>query len=224
MSYPPYGQNPYGQPSGPWQGAGGQPPQQPGWGQPQQQPGWGQQPQQPAWGQPQQQPGWAGQPGTSEQPHPQPQQSGPAHPVPPTPVPEPERRKAQMIRRDVLVVTTESIPGRDVVEVLGEVLGVITRPRDMRPSPDMTAILTETRQEAISAMVEMAQDAGADAVIGLRFDGGKIADAASEITAYGTAVKLDRSPTRAAEAKDEQGTEEIPEEQPAEESNPFVSF
>lgn len=225
----PYGQNPYGQPgsqpSAPWNNSQqGQPgfggPQAPQGGQP-----WGQpsaapapwQPGQPGqaapgapgqggqpWGPPQGQPA-GGQPGQRGQQWGQP----PAQPVPSTPVPEPEPRKAEFRKRDLLVTTTESLPGHTISEVLGEVVGVVTRPRDMKPNPDLKVMLTETRQDAVDALVEMASAAGAQAVIGLRFDGGKINAATSEVTAYGTAVKLE-------------GAEPAAEEPEAEE-NPFVS-
>lgn len=210
----------WGQPA---TGAGNQPPQQPGWGEPAP---WGQQPGHPAPGQhpapqyPGQQ-GWGQPQRPGQPPHGQPQggapwgpppgqpvgqPSGPAYPlpsgavppspVPPSPVPEPEPRVASLVLRDMIVSTTETLPGHEVAEILGEVVGVVTRPRDMRAQPDLTVILTETRQAAVTAMVEMATAAGADAVIGLRFDGGKISEGASEVTAYGTAVRLAGSALR----------------------------
>ncbi|MGD7732183.1 heavy metal-binding domain-containing protein [Propionibacteriaceae bacterium G57] len=215
---------------GPNSGAGNQPPQQPGWGQPGPQWGQPQQPQPPqqpgGWGAPQRpgqppqqhqpgQPGWGApqhsqsapqQPGQQYpgQQYPgQPQQGQvPPSPVPPSPVPEPEPRRAVIAEREVIVATTEAIPGHEVHEILGEVIGVVTRPRDMRAQADLAVILTETRQAAVTAMVDMATRAGADAVIGLRFDGGKISDGASEVTAYGTAVKFD-GPQRASDAQDQ---------------------
>lgn len=208
---PPYGQAPYGAPPGsqgsaPWPGQPqGQPPagapgqwQQPGWpGQPGH-PGMPPQPgQHPAqvpgapqsnpWG-----PGGPGAPGVPGGPGAPGwgQQSAPAAPVPATPVPEPEPRTASFRRRDLLVSTTDTVGGQVIKAVLGEVVGVVTRPRQLRPTPDLAALLTQTRQDAIDAAVAMAVEAGADAVVGLRFDGGKINDQTSEVTAYGTAVTL----------------------------------
>jgi Putative heavy-metal-binding len=51
-------------------------------------------------------------------------------------------------------------------------------------------MLTESRQEAVGRLVEMAQEAGADAVVGLRFDCSEITQSLSEVAAYGTAVRL----------------------------------
>lgn len=105
-------------------------------------------------------------------------------------MPEPEPRKAELRELDIPVVTVDTVPGRDIESVLGPVIGSVTRPRDMRASADLAVIVTETRQDAIAQLVTMATDAGADAVVGLRFDGGKISEGASEVTAYGTAVRL----------------------------------
>lgn len=70
---------------------------------------------------------------------------------------------------------------------------MVTRPRDMAHSPEMSYLITEARQDAVAALVVQAQEAGADAVVGLRFDGGQLSETVSEITAYGTAVRLGRA-------------------------------
>jgi uncharacterized protein YbjQ (UPF0145 family) len=194
---PPYGQNPYGQPNPYPQPGGQQPypqqPQQPYGGQQQrpgqygQQPGWGQQ------GQPQ-------QPPYGQQPYGQ-QQQWPQQPERP--------QQPELIKRSIPVSTTEAVPGRAVAEILGEVVGVVARarelPRELRtanPAESYVALLTQSRQDAVGRMVEMATAAGADAVIGLRFDSSEITQSLSEVSAYGTAVKL-----RAAAAEDQQDEE-----------------
>ena len=58
-------------------------------------------------------------------------------------------------------------------------------------------MLTESRQDAVNRLVEMAQAAGADAVVGLRFDCSEITQSLSEVAAYGTAVTLVRDPRAA---------------------------
>lgn len=55
-----------------------------------------------------------------------------------------------------------------------------------------TELLEESRQEAIDRMVVKAEAMGADAVIGLRFSTSSIAQGASELFVYGTAVKAVR--------------------------------
>ena len=176
---PPPGQNPYGQnPGQPY----GQPQQPAPYGQPQQpygQPGpYGQQPQQP-YGQPQGQP-----------PYGQPQQ--------PQWTPQPiAARKPTLVSHPVLVVTMDAIPGREIAEVVGDVLGVVARTRELRPDlrggnpiDGYVTMLTESRQDAVHRLAAMAEAAGADAVVGLRFDCSEITQSLSEIAAYGTAVTL----------------------------------
>jgi uncharacterized protein YbjQ (UPF0145 family) len=164
----PYGQqpNPYGQPQQPY----GQPsgPPRPG------QPPYGQQP--PPYGQ---------------QPPPYGQQPGPWTPQPPI------AKKPTLVSRPLPVVTMEQVPGRETTEVIGEVIGVVARTRELRPDlrsgnplDGYVTMLTESRQEAVGRLVEMAQEAGADAVVGLRFDCSEITQSLSEVAAYGTAVRL----------------------------------
>ena len=203
---PPYGpnpygqQNPYGQPQQPY-GAPtqpyGQPPQpygapaQPSYPQPGQPP-YGQ-PAPPPYGQPGASAPWGGQ-------ETQPQRPG-------------------MAQRALIVVTMESVPGRVVVEVLGDVVGVVARsrelPRELRSISQLDGyanMLTRSRQDAVDRLVEMAQSAGADAVLGLRYDSSEITQTLSEVTAYGTAVRLNpveaSGTDAAAEREPEEGAEQ----------------
>ncbi len=212
----PYGQtppNPYGQPPQPRQQPGpyGPPPQQNPYGPPAHPGAYGPPPQRQP--EPFGPPGQHGPGGMPGQPQP-PQQSHPGQhqgppPQPPAPqgsaggwspvpapsapaevTPEPTPRQAPYIARDLPVVTTDTVPGREISDVVGVVVGVTTRSRDVRVGADTIVLLAQARQDAIDALVAMAVEAGADAVVGLRFDGGKIADALSEVTAYGTGVTL----------------------------------
>ncbi len=109
-------------------------------------------------------------------------------PISPLPQPDVDPRRPEFLRYALPVTTTESLPG--VSEVIGVVIGVATRPTDQAHHPEMHYINTRARQDAMGAMVLQAQQAGADAVVGVRFDSGSIADQVGEITAYGTAVRL----------------------------------
>lgn len=60
-----------------------------------------------------------------------------------------------------------------------------------------TELLEESRQEAIDRMVVKAEALGADAVVGLRFSTSSIAQGASELFVYGTAVKVIPMPQQA---------------------------
>ena len=162
---PPYGQQgrqptPYGQPQ---QAPYGQPQQAP-YGQPQ---GYGQPPQQ----------GY-GQYGQQQWAPPQPQ-------------------RPTLRRFGMPVLTMDAVPGRETTEVLGPVVSVVARTRELRPDlrnggvvEGYTAMLTDSRQDAIAKVVDLAREAGADAVVGLRFDCSEITQSLSEVVAYGTAVKL----------------------------------
>jgi uncharacterized protein YbjQ (UPF0145 family) len=184
---PPYGQNP-GNPYGQQQpGPYGQPPQQP-YGQPSagrqpqppysgQQVPYGQYPPQQTYGQPPQGP--YGQQPTQWTPQP------------------PALKQPAVVPRALPVVTMENVPGREISGVIGDVVGVVARTRELRPDlrggnpiDGYVVMLTDSRQDAVARMVEMAAAAGADAVVGLRFDCSEITQSLSEVAAYGTAVRL----------------------------------
>jgi uncharacterized protein YbjQ (UPF0145 family) len=102
-----------------------------------------------------------------------------------------------LVRRSTVVVTMDTVPGRQIEEVLGDVIGVVARVRELRPDlrtgnplDGYVTMLTESRQEAVARLVEMAENAGANAVVGLRFDSSEITQSLSEVAAYGTAVRL----------------------------------
>ena len=116
-------------------------------------------------------------------------------PVPPEPIsPQPQRdvtaRRPSFVAYPMPTTTTEFLPGREIVAVIGMVIGVSTRPRDLAHNPELAYINTTARQDAVGALVRQAAEAGADAVVGVRFDSGKVSDAVTELTAYGTAVRL----------------------------------
>src|SRR4051794_40829163 len=161
--------------------------------------------QQPPYGQPGRQPNPYGQPpqpyGQPPQPYGQPVYGQPAQQgyggygqqqwAPPAP-PRPSLR-----RFGLPVVTMDVVPGRETLEVLGPVVSVVARSRELRPDlrnagvvEGYTAMLSDSRQDAIAKVVDMAREAGADAVVGLRFDCSEITQSLSEVVAYGTAVKL----------------------------------
>lgn len=95
------------------------------------------------------------------------------------------------------VATTDTLPGRAIASVVGDVVGVVIRDRDPGGNREIQArTLLNVRQEAVARMCSMAQGAGAHAVVGLRFDSGEINDHFTEILAYGTAVRLGESTTR----------------------------
>ena len=103
---------------------------------------------------------------------------------------------------NIIVTTGSDIPGKENTEVVGVVKGNTVRARnigrdlgaglrgtvggEVKTYTDMT---TGARDEAYNRMVNEAIDKGADAVINVRFPTSMIMQGASEMLAYGTAVK-----------------------------------
>jgi len=103
----------------------------------------------------------------------------------------------------MLISNIEQVPGKRISEHLGLVQGSTVRAKHV--GKDMlagiknifggelsgyTELLSESRQEALERMTAQAQAMGADAVLNVRFATSTIAVGASEILAYGTAVRL----------------------------------
>ena len=104
---------------------------------------------------------------------------------------------------EILVSTGNEIPGRKIVKVLGIVRGNTVRTRNLGVDigagfknlvggevKNYTQMMTQSRDEAFNRMVNNAVEMGADAIIGTRFMTAMIMQGASEMLAYGTAVKL----------------------------------
>ena len=103
----------------------------------------------------------------------------------------------------MIVSTTEKIPGKEITEIVGIARGNTVRARNIGRDifaglknlvggeiSEYTKLQASAREEAMSRMVEDAQDLGADAVINVRMTTSMIMQGMSEILAYGTAVKL----------------------------------
>ena len=103
----------------------------------------------------------------------------------------------------MLMSNIETIPGREVQEILGVVSGSTVRAkhvgRDFMAGirnivgGELTAyteLLQEARGEAIERMKQQAGEMGADAIVNVRFSTSSIAQGAAELFAYGTAVRL----------------------------------
>ena len=98
----------------------------------------------------------------------------------------------------MLVVTTDNLPGYNIREVLGEVIGVTARSHNPfaegvrslhgGSNPDVVGALTRWREEAVERMAQEAFKRGANAVVGMRFDHREVTSSLVEICAYGTAA------------------------------------
>lgn len=158
-----------------------------------------------------------------DQPHPYPQHP----PGPPQPPPA---------WRTIPAMTTAEVPGQQITGVIGDVVGVVTR-RHTHPAAlgraaaadaGFESALTSSRQEAVRRMTAMAHDAGAHAVVGLRFDSGDVGPGVSEVVAYGTAVVLAGPPdaetgrAEAASAPEDDGSQPATDWRPRQGSRPLL--
>ena len=104
---------------------------------------------------------------------------------------------------EIIVTTMNDLPGYEIVEVQGEVFGLVTRARNAfsnigaglrtvvgGEAKGYTKLLSDSRDHAVERMREAATAKGANAVIAMRFDCNEIANVISEVAAYGTAVTV----------------------------------
>lgn len=103
----------------------------------------------------------------------------------------------------MIVVTTDYVPGYEIVETLGIVTGSIVNSKHLGKDiaaafktlaggeiKSYTELLVESRNIALKRMIAEAEKLRADAVVGVRFGSSSVMQSAAEILAYGTAVKL----------------------------------
>lgn len=104
---------------------------------------------------------------------------------------------------NIIIVTTDFIPGKEITEVLGIARGSTVRARNIGRDifaglknivggeiDEYTKLQADSREQALQRMTADAQKQGADAVINVRLATAMVMQGAAEILAYGTAVKL----------------------------------
>src|SRR5438309_1193182 len=104
---------------------------------------------------------------------------------------------------EIIITTTNDLPGYEVVQVHGAVFGLIVRARNVfsnigagfrtvfgGEAKGYTTLLSDSRNQAVDRLRDAARDKGANAVLAMRFDCNEIADMMSEVAAYGTAVTV----------------------------------
>ncbi len=107
----------------------------------------------------------------------------------------------------MIVTTTETIPNKEITEILGVARGSTVRARNFGYDffaslktiiggeiSEYTKLQADSREQAMQRMVADAKRLGADAIVGFRLTSATIMQGASEILAYGTAVRLQRQP------------------------------
>jgi len=103
-----------------------------------------------------------------------------------------------------MTTTTFDLPGYQVARNLGVVRGVTVRSRGLVGQfaaslrtiaggkiHEYVTLCEETRGEAFDLMVEHAEQLGANAIIGVRYDATELAENMTEVLAYGTAVVVE---------------------------------
>ncbi|MCB0583847.1 MAG: YbjQ family protein [Phaeodactylibacter sp.] len=103
----------------------------------------------------------------------------------------------------MLITTTDFIPGREIVEVIDVVRGSTVRARNLGRDifaglknlvggeiQEYTRLMADAREQALDRMIADAEEVDADAIINVRFATAAVMQGASEILAYGTAVRL----------------------------------
>jgi len=114
-----------------------------------------------------------------------------------------QAQQAQQAAPSLIVVSTETVPGREIVSVIGLVQGSTVRAKNIGKDlfagfknivggevSEYTEMLNESRRIATDRMLQHAQSLGADAVVNTRYTTSSVAQGMSEILAYATAVKL----------------------------------
>ena len=100
-----------------------------------------------------------------------------------------------------LVTTTLDVPGYRVTRSLGVVRGIVVRSRSIVGTIGAgiqslfggnitlwTQMCEHARQEAYELMARHAEQMGANAIVGFRYDANEVSAGVTEVLAYGTAV------------------------------------
>lgn len=103
----------------------------------------------------------------------------------------------------MIVSTTNHIEGREIVQYLGIVRGIVVRAPNIAQGfvggiqsifggniGAYEDVCEQARNEALMKLIGHANNVGADAIIGMRYDATEFVQGATEVLAYGTAVKL----------------------------------
>lgn len=104
----------------------------------------------------------------------------------------------------MIITTTPYVQGKNITNTIGIARGNTVRARNVARDiwaglknvvggeiSEYTRLQAQSREQAISRMIDDAESLGADAVINVRITTSMIMQGCSEIMAYGTAVKLD---------------------------------
>jgi len=104
-----------------------------------------------------------------------------------------------------LITTAFELDGYKIVKNLGIIRGITVRSRNVFATIGaslqtivggnitlFTQLCEKTRMESFELMVQHAEELGANAVIGMRYDANEVMSGVTEVLAYGTAVVVER--------------------------------
>jgi uncharacterized protein YbjQ (UPF0145 family) len=105
----------------------------------------------------------------------------------------------------IIVTTTNEIAGHRIAEYLGVVRGIVVRSPNIGQSfvgafkqlvggniSQYVEVCEAARHDAYVQMVQHAESVGAHAIVAMRYDATEFVQGATEVLAYGTAVRLER--------------------------------
>ena|SRR5436190_22206072 len=105
----------------------------------------------------------------------------------------------------MITTTGNDVVGRTVTSYLGVVRGIVVRSPSIGQGilgglkqivggniESYARVCEAAREEAFQRMVKHAEERGAEAIIGMRYDATEFSEGVTEVLAYGTAVKLGR--------------------------------
>lgn len=104
-----------------------------------------------------------------------------------------------------LITTAFELDGYRIVKNLGIIRGITVRSRNMFATIGaslqtliggnitlFTELCEKTRSESFELMVKHAEELGANAIIGMRYDANDVMSGVTEVLAYGTAVVVEK--------------------------------
>src|SRR5579863_1672758 len=105
------------------------------------------------------------------------------------------------------VTTAFDLPGVRIKRSLGVVRGIVVRSRSIVGTIGaslqtivggnislFTRLCERTREDAFDLMIQHANDLGANAIVGARYDATEVMQGVTEVLAYGTAVEVEKIP------------------------------
>jgi len=103
-----------------------------------------------------------------------------------------------------MTTTAFTLDGYRITQNLGVVRGITVRSRSVLGNfaggiqtlfggniTIFTELCEHARSEAFSLLIQHAQELGANAIIGIRYDANEVMDGVTEVLAYGTAVVME---------------------------------